>query len=274
MSTLTTVAQSCMLALILDATACTNTGAGSANSGEIPGQGSPSPGGSWGGPGGGSGGGSGFGGGLGGPGGVSLVGQWDVIATSSNGETSKASFELGPEQSTIAGAGRIAAIVHEGNGWVAGADAGYGLASTLLVPLNSPTMDVGAFPMNLSGNWRAIGAQPDRGCEWNLDGNVSAHCEKIHVEPYLVPKWLGNPDYDTFYGEHVDLRTSIFGDLGGTWHFQSTMGSDKCQMVIEGTRIDGTCSSGADARTFGLQIGDGIISGWSSEGMEFTAIRR
>ncbi len=88
------------------------------------------------------------------------------------------------------------------------------------------------------------------------------------------PLWMPNVENEVLTGQRVSHATSIFGDLGGSWHMVMT-GSGSCDVDFHESVMDLTCTAlGGDVASIHVDVAPSLISGYTSDGSEFSASRR
>ncbi len=194
----------------------------------------------------------------------SLEGTWDVIATQPDGAQGLVTVEVNDSavfvrseigDGTLLDVGDRAALMLD----LASSKSGR-LDSLHARRTASPTRDVGALPLNVSGDWMLGEA-----CTSHFDNGFSLKCADAPAAPAF--------ENGETTGQQVTTATSQFGSLGGQWSFKLPAG--QCDANLQGNTLSATCSGtkGLDG-TLSVQWGQGNLSGTLGNGIEFTAIRR
>jgi hypothetical protein len=130
----------------------------------------------------------------------------------------------------------------------------------------------GIFPLSLGGSWLFTGS----------GSGSSTQCQATIGTPQLVASCTGTYDFPeplpnslngTIIGTRMKTLTSVFGDLGGQWHLTGS-GGGTCDAVFQGNTLSVTCAN-ADSFTGQASITfcEGVASGSTSDGVEFSALR-
>jgi hypothetical protein len=127
-------------------------------------------------------------------------------------------------------------------------------------------VDTGALGLDVGGAWTATGQK----CNFE----VGTHKLMSLCDGSSMPGQL--PDLDTTVnGARDQAAGSIFGDLGGEWTFKNEEGAT-CKVSLTSQQLTILCAGtgryydGSVTVTFG----DDVISGSTSSGLEFSAIRQ
>jgi hypothetical protein len=130
-------------------------------------------------------------------------------------------------------------------------------------------MDVGDLPISIGGNWALTNGR--NGCQASLaPTSATGMCSFISG----LPSWARVFQNGLANGTRTSTRTSIFGELGGTWSFTGSGGA-QCTMVFDGSSAQATCASPAWAMPSSVHIdfNGATASGGTSAGVEFSAHR-
>ena len=204
---------------------------------------------------------------------TSLSGTWDVI-TGAHGETPITGvIVLGPDRLEVTfGQGSLTfAATTSGPASLTWVERG------IVEPLRyarAPAggVDLGILPLALDGHLD-IGdpARPDASCTGDLaEGSMSAGCIGTHTSRL---RDLPSLD-DRIVGTRTSRLSSAFGALGGTWTFDNGSGSH-CEATFSGTTVTLVLSwKGKDEGTMTVVFSDGLVTGVTDRGAEFTARRR
>ncbi|HMR04138.1 MAG TPA: hypothetical protein PKA88_00105 [Polyangiaceae bacterium] len=203
----------------------------------------------------------------------SLAGIWDVIGTDKSGITSHAIFELSETVAELKYGSQYARVAHAADVSFAVAHRGFDTVSTKIVRGASPGLNQGALPFDITGSWLATNDEgADCGCAAILGARLDAACGQVNAPATIYPSWMPSADGQQLQAVHLDFRNSLFGDLGGRWHTEAS--DTPCELILEGSTLSGACGVAPERTSFLVQIGEGLVSGSTSAGIEFTAKRR
>jgi len=195
-----------------------------------------------------------------------LSGTWDLIISDSDGDASTATVTVSPSLLEVVGEGvELLAII--GANDINVAYDNEAVDATRLSPAN---VDLGIFPLPLSGSLHFSSAGGDGSCDTSLQAeSFTLTCTGgIHAGGDL-PR-LDNADASA---SKASSLPSVFGDLGGRWSYQDER--TNCSLTLEGNSITVDCTG---ARTYTgnatLTVDGDRISGSTNGGIEFTAQRR
>ena len=130
-------------------------------------------------------------------------------------------------------------------------------------------VDFGALPLALGGDWAFHG--PGNGsCVGSIRGDAaSGGCSGAGEPPSPVPSL--NRQVQVTHASKLD---SIFGALGGTWTLTDN-GGGACTFTFQGATLSASCKDGSDpAGGVTITFSDGLASGFTDSGAEFSARRR
>jgi hypothetical protein len=201
---------------------------------------------------------------------TTIAGTWDVQGSQANATPSTSLLVIDDSHFTFA-ATRGASLTFSAQGGamtlVWQDDQG---ALPITTTHTGTALAQGIIPLNLGGTWTFVNGSS--GCHADIGvSQFSASCTGGVVDlPEPLPESLDG----TVTGQRVSTASSVFGDLGGTWHIplasgatgDATFSGNTLTVVWKGEPWgDGTAS---------LSFCDGIASGGTSEGVEFSAHRR
>jgi hypothetical protein len=204
--------------------------------------------------------------GEGGTGPTDLRGTWNIVGTPTDGAPQSATLELEASRLAISNLdfsfdlslGASPQLVWS---WKHGDPEVFPLVRDASTPV-----DTGALGLDVGGAWTATGQK----CNFEVGTDkLMSFCDSSSMPGLL-------PDLDTTVnGTRNQAGGSIFGDLGGTWTFQNEEGAT-CNVSVAGQQLTIQCAGtgkfydGSVTVTFG----DEAISGSTSSGLEFSAIRQ
>ena len=94
-------------------------------------------------------------------------------------------------------------------------------------------------------------------------------CTHAGASPYPMPS-LNRQVHAT----RMQKLDSIFGELGGTWSIADD-GAGSCTVTFSGATLSASCKNGtSSAGGITITFSDGVASGFSDGGVEFSARRR
>jgi hypothetical protein len=138
----------------------------------------------------------------------------------------------------------------------------------LTVSQTPVAVDYGALPITVGGDWM-IGWSGGS-CVGSLRADAATGgCTHAGAPPSGLPG-LNRQVHAT----RTSKLDSIFGELGGTWSIADG-GSGTCTATFSGATLSASCKNGTSS-TGGLTItfSDGVASGFTESGAEFSARRR
>ena len=131
----------------------------------------------------------------------------------------------------------------------------------------------GILPLPLGGLWTFAGSEP----------GTPTHCQAQIAAPMLTAGCVGTSDFPepfprslngSITGTRMQTLPSLFGDLGGTWHV-TDQGSGSCDASFHGNTASVLCTNaGLFTGEATLTFCDGVASGSTSDGVEFSALRQ
>jgi hypothetical protein len=127
-------------------------------------------------------------------------------------------------------------------------------------------MYFGALPLDVSGSWSFRNGAAY--CMESLNEQTgSALCAGVGDLPSPLPRIDGS-----LTGQRVSTTTSIFGDLGGSWHLSADNGNGSCDATFSDNAITASCAGASDqGGSVTVTFCEGVASGSTSTGIEFTA---
>lgn len=201
---------------------------------------------------------------AGGP--TDLRGTWNIVGTPMDGAPQSGTLELDASRLAISSLdfsfdlslGASPQLVWS---WEHGAPEVFPLVRDSSAPV-----DTGALGLDVGGAWTATG----QNCSFEVGTNkLVSVCDGSSMPGHL-------PDLDTTVnGTRDQAEGSIFGDIGGKWTFKNGEGAT-CQVSLTGQQLTILCTGtgryydGSVTVTFGADV----ISGSTSSGLEFSAIRQ
>lgn len=204
--------------------------------------------------------------GEGGTGPADLRGTWNIVGTPTDGAPQSATLELEASRLAISNLdfsfdlslGATPQLVWS---WKHGDPEVFPLVRDTSTPV-----DTGALGLDVGGTWTATGQK----CNFEVGTNkLMSFCDWSNM-PGDLPELA-----TTVNGTRDQAAGSILGDLGGTWTFQNEEGAT-CNVSLAGQQLTIQCAGtgrfydGSVTVTFG----DDVISGSTSSGLEFSAIRQ
>jgi hypothetical protein len=190
-----------------------------------------------------------------------LAGTWDLSASSGVGALTLSSSRL-----QVSMGGAVFDLQLGTAPSLAWTDASGALAiQTTQIPA---TVDFGVLPLGLGGDWTF--AAKGASCAGSIRADsATGGCTNAGRPPSALPS----------LNRHVTAhRTatsdSIFGALGGTWSI-SDDGAGSCSANFVGATLTASCKSGS-TKVGGITVtfSDGLASGSTDSGAEFSARRR
>jgi hypothetical protein len=201
---------------------------------------------------------------------VSATGTWDVI--SSGGRAGQGTATLTVDGSSFVFASTESTLSFTVNGdsmTLAWSDRTDGVLPLLVTHASSP-VDTGIVPLALGGQWTFASTKGVEQCTASLAANgLNATCS-----PFTAP--FGRVG-GALAGIRQQTKSSIFGALGGVWHFtgassgtlDATLSGSVFTTVVRGN----TGITGSDA-WLTVKLCNGTASGKASSGLELAATRR
>jgi hypothetical protein len=206
-----------------------------------------------------------------------LSGVWDGAGTLYGARASYVTVTIDRNHFKVENAKGVLTALADGDSfWVTWQRAGAPLSTFWLERMAPSAFSLGAFPIDLSGDWAAVGdsANADTACIASLGPDVSGACLNVGSKSQL-PRWLPDPSNGAFAGKRTSTAASVFGDLGGSWQIAFS-GGGTCNASFVGGSVDLAC--GDDPRLgFGslhVDVMGSTLSGYTSNGIEFSAQRR
>lgn len=218
---------------------------------------------------GGNGGGGGNAGASGGGGGVTtlpstLAGTWELSGSSAGNVDGVLVLSSTSAHLTIGGgtfdlqAGSTPAFTWTGSN-----------TPTFTVSHTPVAVDFGALPLAVGGDWTFTGTGGGS-CVGSIRNDAaSGGCSGAGRPPSPLPS-LNRQVQVT----HTSKLDSIFGALGGVWTLTDN-GSGTCTFTFQGATLSASCKSGVvDKGGVTITFSDGMASGFTDAGAEFSAHRR
>ncbi len=203
---------------------------------------------------------------------TSLEGTWDVIGAVSGGTPTTGVIVIAPDHLAVTfGKGslefRAAGAAPSSLIWTERS-----LVEPLTLAQTPATVDLGVIPLALGGHFDITDpARPTVHCTGDLTtSSANAGCLGTH------PSSLGGMPglEDRIVGVRTTAAASRFGALGGTWTFDNSVGHH-CDVSFIDNKVTLDLSfKGKDTGTMTILFADGLASGVTDHGVEFTARRR
>jgi len=191
-----------------------------------------------------------------------LAGTWDLVVTT---DTSVGMGVLSLNENagtiTLDETTGTAAVDGNGNGTGSWQD-GIGSAGCSIEHTGA-AVDTGEIPLDLGGDWTFASTE-------DLDARCTSLLQPSRFTNTCTRSWQILGASAEMTATRVTAEESIFGDLGGSWTFVA--GSSECTVTLAGATFSASCDGGAD--TVSATVADGLASGTSTFGFEFTAQRR
>jgi hypothetical protein len=142
-------------------------------------------------------------------------------------------------------------------------------APTFTVTHTPVDVDFGALAIGVGGDWM-IGGPGGGSCVGSIRGDaLTGGCAHAGSPPSPLPS-LNRQVHAT----RTQKLDSIFGELGGAWTI-SDNGAGSCSAMISGATVSVSCKNGtANAGSITVTFSDGLASGFTDSGAEFSARRR
>jgi hypothetical protein len=217
-----------------------------------------------------SGGASGSGGPLGAPG--SLAGTWDFSGSTTNGKPTSGVLDVDADTFHITIDRTDLMMKATGNQAVLTYTDGSN-APVINTAHASSAMSLGAIPLAFAGGqWTFTGDATSRGANVTTtvsSSAVTAQGSNVDGHPQGLPDLNGS-----FTAGRTSQLDSIFGDLGGEWVL--TASDTTIDAKFSGSTVAITVSgrSATKPGSLTVTVGDGIVSGTTTDGFEFSARRR
>lgn len=201
---------------------------------------------------------------------TSASGSWDVISSKSGSGQGTAtitidngsfSFKQGTSLLAFSVSGATMALT-----WTKSSK-----QSAIAVTHGGEALDTGLLPLGVGGSWSfASTTGGSETCTALLNASsLNTTCTKVNSP-------LGRLD-GTAIGLRQEKKSSIFGGLGGLWHFTGTGGSDVIDVTVSGNVFTAVVNGGGDARRASwvtVKACNGTAAGKLSDGTELAATRR
>jgi hypothetical protein len=208
---------------------------------------------------------AGCGGGGGGGGSSSLAGTWEL--SSGNSSSSKGMMVLSSSRLTLTlGDATFDLQVSPSAtlAWTTKSD-----APAFTVTRTAADVDFGALPVALGGDWMIHG--PHGGsCIGSVRADaITGGCSGVGSVPSGLPSLNRQVQI-----AHASTLDSIFGALGGVWNLSDDKGAS-CNATFSGATLTAKCKASATSseQSVTVTFGDGIASGMTNGGIEFSARR-
>jgi hypothetical protein len=197
---------------------------------------------------------------------ATVTGTWSLIATRNGG--SQSSAELTIDGSTFAFTSGAQSLTFKASGGT----------TTLLwrdaarqSPINSQhttsSLASGLLPLALGGQWSFSNPTGPENCIGSVSPTeFNGSCN------HAPSPWGGQID-GSLVAQRTSQASSIFGDLGGTWHMTSNQGTAFDSSFI-GNTFTSTVSGSSDSGTVTIKICADSLSGITSGGFEIAGTRR
>jgi hypothetical protein len=195
-----------------------------------------------------------------------LSGTWSLIGTQNGG--SQSSAELTIDGSTFAFTAGAQSLTFTANGgvttlvWQDG-----GRQSPINSQHTSSTLGGGLIPLALGGQWSFASPTGPENCI----GSVSP--TEFNGSCNHAPSPWGSQLDGSLVAQRTSQASSIFGDLGGTWHMTSNQGTAFDSSFV-GNTFTSTVSGAHDSGTVTIKICADSLSGVTSGGFEIAGTRR
>ena len=127
---------------------------------------------------------------------------------------------------------------------------------------------LGDLPLNVGGSWTLAGeADPTQKCSASFAAaSIDASCSNVSGVPSPLPHING-----MLTGGRKNPLASIFGDLGGEWTLSATGGGGATAKFSGNTFSGSITGSGRADGSVTVTIANGIASGTTNKGIEFSA---
>jgi hypothetical protein len=198
--------------------------------------------------------------------GSSLTGVWDIMGSSSGGPLVSVNLTLDHDTIAVVVDQVTFTVTRSGNTWQF--QSASGSDRPLVTGQEQPSsFSTGDLALNIGGEWSLSGTNPNLSCNGSFGTNTHSTCTGINI--YGAPTFTGN-----FTGTRMQAESSIFGDLGGQWMFTDTGGAS-CTVEFRDSRVTYTCTNAGDfTGSFTAIFGNGMFSGSTVNGVEFSGHRR
>jgi len=201
---------------------------------------------------------------------TSASGSWDVISSkpgSGQGtatitiDSGSFSFKQGQSLLAFSVSGATMALT-----WTTSSK-----QAAIAVTHGGDALATGLLPLAVGGSWSfASTTGGSETCTALLNASsLNTTCTKVS-SPF------GRLD-GTAIGLRQEKKSSIFGELGGLWHFTGSGGSDVIDVTVSGNVFTAVVNGGGDARHGGwvtVKACNGTAAGKLSNGTELAATRR
>jgi len=199
-----------------------------------------------------------------------LAGEWEGVGTLIGHAPTSVHITVRPGIFKVtASSGEILDAIGSNDDYLVAYTRPYGSSSAFHATRTGPTTDVGQLPIGIGGNWNLTNGV--RGCTASLTASTAAGaCDIISG----LPNWAEPFSNGNTIGTKTATRTSIFGELGGTWSFTTSRGA-QCEVIFDGSSAQATCTSPQSIQPDSVHITfvGTSASGGASSGLEFSAQR-
>jgi hypothetical protein len=139
-------------------------------------------------------------------------------------------------------------------------------AISIATAQTSAPMNLGLVPLNLGGAWTF--SEDGSACQAMLGAAAfSGTCGGVDGLPWPLPYSLDG----TAGAQRQSAGTSIFGDVGGTWHLALQGGS--CDATLSANTVSITCAGDRDVvGSVQATFCAGSVSGQTNDGTTFTGV--
>jgi hypothetical protein len=190
-------------------------------------------------------------------GGTSLVGTWELAGAM--GGPAQGTLILTASHLTVNLGGDVFDLQVDGTPALSWTD--HNRPASISATHTGGGVNLGILPLALGGDWTFTGASGGQ-CSASLQSaSIIGSCAGAGYSPLLA---LNRHATAT----RIAKLDSVFGDLGGTWTVSDGGGS--CTITLQSATIMGSCGGGGVSMTFG----DGVVSGHTDSGGEFSARRQ
>jgi hypothetical protein len=197
-----------------------------------------------------------------------LAGTWDVQGSRSNAAQTSATVVIDGSHFTFAVTGGDSLSFSEQAGTLSLTWQDEYETLPIATTQTSAALSEGIIPLGIGGAWTFT--SHSSGCTANIaPSQLGATCSGVEDLPAPLPYRLEG----TATGQRTATASSVFGDLGGVWHI--TAGSAAGDATFRGNTFSVVWSGDpwGDGNV-SVVFCDGMASGTTSDGVEFSAHRR
>ncbi|MDB4938535.1 MAG: hypothetical protein JWP87_5507 [Labilithrix sp.] len=200
---------------------------------------------------------------------TSASGTWDVVASGGKSGQGTAVLTIDSTSFIVKSSGKTLAFTTNGTTmtlqWT---DASR--QTPIAVTHTSKPVDTGLLPLPVGGQWSFQG-QGSESCTASLSENaLNTTCSDVRSTPF------GRLD-GTVVGIRQQAASSVFGQLGGTWHLTGA-GTGSVDATISGNTftavVNGNGGPVGSSAWLTMKVCNGAAAGKSSSGLELAATRQ